>query len=221
MPASQIWAFICTVILGIADFIIAFLRRTRSNERTIRPTERISWPKGLKRDLMRMQSNTCPYCGSRKTIRTMDIDHMTPAVRGGSNARSNLQVTCRPCNQRKGMMTDQEFRQRYRRLVPQSRLTPPPAPVPQSAFKRETKVTEQPESVRQFRATKFISNRKKITSGSLAIGVFVFFLNFVMVGGFWFPGIDGILLLAISVIPAMVLGGGLYFRAMLTGMLED
>ena len=49
----------------------------------------------------------------------MDIDHMIPVIRGGSNDESNLQVICRPCNLRKGLQTDEEFRERYARLVPQ------------------------------------------------------------------------------------------------------
>ena len=220
MRAAQIWSFICTLILGFADFIVEIMRRTRSNERTIKATGRISWPKGLKRNLMRRQSNICPYCGARKTIRTMDIDHMTPVVRGGSNEEHNLQVTCKPCNQRKGMMTDQEFRHRYQRLVPQHPLTPPAPTISQATFSRETKATQQPESVRQFRATKFISNRKKISGGCTFLGV-VTFIVFFLIWGTQFPNLDGTLILLLSAIPALALGGGIYVRALLTGMLED
>ena len=220
MRMAQIWDFVCMLTLSVADFIIEIMRLTRSNERTIRATERITWPKGLKRDLMRRQSNTCPYCGARKIMRTMDIDHMTPVVRGGSNDLKNLQVTCKPCNQRKGMMTDQEFRYRYQRLVPSRPLTAPATPVSQAAFRRETKATQQPESVREFRATKFISNRQKITSACLILGGATLVV-FLLLWSTWFPNLDGTLLLILSAIPALAFGGGIHIRALFTGMLED
>ena len=104
--AQRVWLHIWTAILWVLDFVIVVLRSTRKDERTVKATKRASWPKGLKNRLMRRQSNTCSYCGTRRMARSMDIDHMTPVVRGGSNDESNLQVICKPCNQRKGMMTD-------------------------------------------------------------------------------------------------------------------
>lgn len=51
-------------------------------------------------DLHRLQKGKCAIC--KTSIReTYHIDHITPLVRGGSNARSNLQLLCPPCNQRK------------------------------------------------------------------------------------------------------------------------
>ena len=148
--SALVATWIVLVSLWIADGLIWFMLMTRSNERRIRPTERVNWPKGLKQQLMRQQDNTCGYCGKRRTAKTLDIDHMIPAVRGGSNDISNLQVICRPCNQRKGLQTDEEFRLRYARLVPQARLTPPSRPISQSEFREETRRTSQVESVREF-----------------------------------------------------------------------
>ena len=156
---------------GLADTLIWLMLRTRTDERTIRPTERVTWPKSLKRQLMRRQNNVCAYCGKRRTAPSFDIDHMTPVVRGGSNEASNLQVICRPCNQRKGDQTDAEFRARYSRLVPQRQLTPPRRPIEQRDFREETQLTTAMDSVRQFRRTRFISKRSKVTSGCAILGV--------------------------------------------------
>ena len=218
-PRQRVWKYSKDSVLWFLDLVIAILRATRKNERTVKATERTGWPKGLKSRLMRHQSNTCSYCGHRRIARSMDIDHMTPVSRGGSNNESNLQVICRPCNQRKGMMTDREFRYRYARLVPSHPLTPPQVPISQAAFRSETKHTNQPESVRQFRATRYISNREKIRGGSVAIFLGTSLLALIGLTS-WTP-LEGYALLLGAMLPGATLGGGVYARAVYTGMTED
>ena len=188
--------------------------KTRSNERRIRPTKRVSWPKGLKQELMKRQDNTCVYCGYRRIARTLDIDHMIPAVRGGSNDASNLQVICRPCNQRKGLQTDQEFRARYSRLVPSTPLTPPEGRIPQNEFKEETRRTSQSTSVKEFRRKRYITPREKIVSGCFFSGIIVAGVAMFSLASI---GAEGLLLL----FPALALGGavgiGIWIRAYMTG----
>ena len=211
--------WIVLISLWIADGLIWIMLRTRSDERRIRPTERVSWPKGRKQKLMRRQDNTCVYCGKRRIARTFDIDHMIPVVRGGSNDESNLQVICRPCNQRKGLQTDEEFRLRYARLVPQARLTPPSRPISQREFRDETRRTSQVESVREFRRTRFISKRSKVTSGSLFLGIGVSVIILFTLAS---AGAEGNLLLFPSLIPGAAVGIGVWTRAYVTGaMIED
>ena len=153
--------------LWVADGLIKLMLITRTNERRIRPTERVTWPRRLKQRLMRRQDNPCVYCGSRRTAASMDIDHIIPVVRACSNNEDNLQVICRPCNQRKGLQTDEEFRARYSRLVPQRRLTTLSRRISQREFRDETQRTRQGESVQHFRRTRFISNREKVVTGCL------------------------------------------------------
>ena len=200
--------------LWLADALIWVMLLTRSNERRIRPTERIRWPKGLKGRLMRRQNNTCVYCGYRRRATSMEIDHIIPAVRGGSNDESNLQVICRPCNQRKGLQTDEEFRTRYARLLPRRRLTPPRRRISQNEFRAETRSTSQTDSVRQFRRTRFISKREKVNGGCLVLGLVIGGIVLVVLSS-W--GADGFLLL----LPALLLGGGagsgVWYRAYVTG----
>ena len=212
------WAWVVVVAQLIADWLIWVMLRTRSNERRIRPTKRVTWPKGLKQELMKRQDNTCGYCGYRRIARTLDIDHMIPAVRGGSNDVSNLQVICRPCNQRKGLQTDQEFRARYSSLVPATPLTPPKRRITQNEFKEEIQRTSQSASAREFRRTRYITPREKIVSGCFISGGIV---AAIVLFGLASIGAEGLLLL----FPALVLGGavglGIGLRAYMTGATSE
>lgn len=203
--------------LLVADWLIWLMLRTRSDERRIRPTKRFaSWPKGTKRTLLRRQSYVCTYCGQRRISRSFEIDHMTPVIRGGSNDMDNLQVICRPCNQRKGIQTDEEFRERYSRLVPPSPMTPPQNPVSQAEFKAETRRTRQPAAVQEFRKQRRITPREKVVTGSIVCGGATFLILLV---GLASAGAGGALLLLPSVVLGLIVGFGLWFRAHITGVM--
>ena len=213
---ATVSAWIALATLWVADCLIQLMLRTRSNERTVRATKRVPWPKGLRQELMRRQGNRCVCCGCRLSVYNCEIDHMDPVIRGGSNDKDNLQVLCRPCNMRKGPQTDQEFRERYARLVPRTRRTPPSQPVPQAAFNAETQRTRQSSDLQHFRKTRFISSREKIFSGSLASGGIT---GGAALFGLAYVGTEGWLLL----LPAAILGGGvsvgLWLRARVTGVM--
>ncbi|MCL6089480.1 MAG: RNA-guided endonuclease IscB [Candidatus Thermoplasmatota archaeon] len=49
----------------------------------------------------------CVYCG--KTNVPLEIEHLTPKSRGGSNMVSNLAISCHECNQKKNNLTAEEF----------------------------------------------------------------------------------------------------------------
>lgn len=215
---AKAWAWIVVVALLISDWMIWVMLRTRSNERRIRPTKRVTWPKGLKQELMRRQDNTCVYCGYRRIARSLDIDHVIPAVRGGSNDASNLQVICRPCNQRKGLQTDGEFRARYSRLVPATPLTPPRRRIAQNEFREETRRTSQSTSVREFRRTRFITPREKIISGCLVLGVAVGVVVLFVLASL---GAEGLLLLLPAVGLGTAVGFGVWLRAYMTGATSE
>ena len=201
------------VSLWTADALIRVMLVTRTNERSIQPTKRLTWPKGLKRSLMRRQNNTCTYCGHRRIAASMDIDHIMPVVRGGSNNASNLQVICRPCNQRKGLQTDEEFRERYARLVPHTALTPPRRRISQAEFREETRLTTQTTSVQEFRKSRFISKHEKVATGCLIISAVIFFSTTIVLAFF---GIAGLLPLLLSAILGVLGGGSVYYRGYVT-----
>jgi len=49
----------------------------------------------------------CSYCGAKDT--PLEIEHMVPKSRGGSDRVSNLCLACTPCNKKKGSQTAAEF----------------------------------------------------------------------------------------------------------------
>lgn len=57
--------------------------------------------------LLEKYSRKCCYCG--KTDVPLEVEHITPKSRGGSNRVSNLCLACHDCNQRKGKQTATEF----------------------------------------------------------------------------------------------------------------
>jgi len=61
---------------------------------------------------------TCMYCGAKD--RALQIEHLVPKARGGSDRVDNLTLACEPCNQRKGNRTAAEFG--FPQLQAQARL---------------------------------------------------------------------------------------------------
>ncbi len=211
--------WIVLISLWLADALIWLMLTTRRDERRIRATERIPWSKGLKHRLMRRQNNICVYCGNRRTAPSFDIDHIVPVVRGGSNEESNLQVICKPCNQRKGLQTDEEFRARYARLVPRRQMTPPRRRITQGEFREETRRTTQADAVRAFRKTRFISKRSKVVSGCLILGGIIALSVFIALAQ---AGAGGGIVLLLALIFGGAAAFGVWLRAHMTGaMIED
>lgn len=57
--------------------------------------------------LLEKWKRTCAYCG--KTGVKLEIEHIIPRSRGGSNRVDNLTLSCRKCNIKKGKKTATEF----------------------------------------------------------------------------------------------------------------
>ena len=57
--------------------------------------------------LLEKWQRTCAYCG--ETGMPLEIEHLTPRSRGGSDRVSNLTLACHECNQKKGTKTAAEF----------------------------------------------------------------------------------------------------------------
>lgn len=67
-------------------------------------------------DIMTRQNGKCAYCG-KSLKKQFDVDHIQPMVLGGSNDRSNLQLTCRACNRSKSGADPIDFARRIGRLL--------------------------------------------------------------------------------------------------------
>ena len=72
-----------------------------------------------------------------------------PASCGGSDERENLQMLCPACSRRKGNMTDEEHRRRYR-LGLSVDAHPPVWPIPQTYFGNIDRELERRESYRSI-----------------------------------------------------------------------
>jgi len=57
--------------------------------------------------LLAKWGRTCAYCG--KTSVPLNLDHIQPKAKGGSNRISNLTLSCVPCNEVKGSRDVREF----------------------------------------------------------------------------------------------------------------
>jgi len=61
----------------------------------------------VKEYLLEKWGRECAYCG--KTGTPLEVEHIKPQARGGSNRVSNLTIACTACNQRKGSMPIEQF----------------------------------------------------------------------------------------------------------------
>lgn len=61
----------------------------------------------LREYLLWKWQRTCVYCGAKGI--PLQIEHLVPKSRGGSDRVSNLTLACEPCNVRKGNQTAAEF----------------------------------------------------------------------------------------------------------------
>jgi len=57
--------------------------------------------------LLEKWGRKCAYCGAKYI--PLQIEHINPKLRGGSNRVSNLTLACHDCNQKKGTQTAAEF----------------------------------------------------------------------------------------------------------------
>lgn len=61
----------------------------------------------LRRKVLERDNHTCSYCHQRKS--QMEVDHIIPIARGGSNDAENLTAACKECNWKKGGQTAEEW----------------------------------------------------------------------------------------------------------------
>jgi 5-methylcytosine-specific restriction endonuclease McrA len=61
-----------------------------------------------RQNLMLRDQYQCQYCGKRPGPSELNLDHVVPRARGGTDSWDNLVVSCRPCNMRKGKKSPRE-----------------------------------------------------------------------------------------------------------------
>jgi 5-methylcytosine-specific restriction endonuclease McrA len=81
-----------------------------------------------RRNIFLRDNHTCQYCGVKKEIKDLSIDHIMPRSRGGRNSWTNLVCACTDCNSHKHARTPQEANMKL--------LTVPKKPSTWLLFKR-------------------------------------------------------------------------------------
>jgi hypothetical protein len=57
---------------------------------------------GMRFQILERDSYTCRFCGKRAPETELEVDHVMPRSKGGSDDASNLVTACRDCNRGKG-----------------------------------------------------------------------------------------------------------------------
>ena len=66
---------------------------------------------GMKRLRIYMRDKfRCQYCGEKKGVNELTLDHILPRSRGGGNSPLNIVTACLKCNNRKSNRTPEEAR---------------------------------------------------------------------------------------------------------------
>lgn len=63
-----------------------------------------------KHELYGKQEGNCNGCDTHFPFKIMEVDHILPRSRGGTNAKENLQILCSHCNRSKGDKTMSEWK---------------------------------------------------------------------------------------------------------------
>ena len=67
-------------------------------------------PSNSKIQILKNSGGRCELCGISAHERFLEVDHIIPRSRGGSNDLSNLQALCYKCNSAKGASDETDFR---------------------------------------------------------------------------------------------------------------
>ena len=75
------------------------------------PNERKQISKSLRFEVLKRDNYTCQYCGQAAPEVVLNIDHMIPVSKGGTNDFENLVTSCSSCNQGKSdrVLDDHSF----------------------------------------------------------------------------------------------------------------
>jgi len=66
-------------------------------------------PGSVRFEVLKRSGGRCELCGTSSRDNQIDVDHIVPRAKGGSNDISNLQALCRTCNAQKRDRDDTDF----------------------------------------------------------------------------------------------------------------
>jgi 5-methylcytosine-specific restriction endonuclease McrA len=109
---------ICDLITGKIEVIESYdeIVRSPSVEFQIPSVARLkrhihAFKKGVKFsriNVMTRDDFQCCYCGTRRPMRELNYDHVTPRIQGGKTVWENIVTSCYPCNDKKSGRTPEQ-----------------------------------------------------------------------------------------------------------------
>ena len=63
----------------------------------------------IKEYLLYLHKHTCAYCAGKSKDSILELEHIIPRAKGGTNRLSNLSIACRKCNLEKGSLLPDEW----------------------------------------------------------------------------------------------------------------
>ena len=99
------WTPLCAVSLELVKFDTQKMQRPEVNGVEYQQGELAGYE--VREYLLEKWRRTCAYCGAKDV--PLEVEHIVPRSRGGSNRVSNLTLACTSCNQHKGNQTAAEF----------------------------------------------------------------------------------------------------------------
>jgi len=105
--AKRLWRFapICAVSMELVKFDTQAMQEPEISGVEYQQGELAGYE--VREYLLEKWQRKCAYCGATNV--PLEVEHITPKSRGGSNRVSNLTLACTLCNQRKGNQTAAEF----------------------------------------------------------------------------------------------------------------
>lgn len=61
-----------------------------------------------RRNIFIRDNYTCQYCGKRKSVKELQLEHVIPRAQGGIDSWTNLVCSCGKCNNKKGAKTPKQ-----------------------------------------------------------------------------------------------------------------
>ena len=83
------------------DELETYFKRKRLYSKNVKEWNR------LRKAVFERDHYTCQYCGKKGGI--LEVDHVIPFSKGGSDDMSNLVTSCRKCNRQKNNMSKDDF----------------------------------------------------------------------------------------------------------------
>ena len=107
MDITHIWVLIATGLLVAISWTLCKLskKQKRYKRSGLSQARRVR----LRTKLYKDQKGKCKHCKRKKDLEDMQLDHIKPLARGGSNEDTNFQILCGRCNRKKSDRLETEM----------------------------------------------------------------------------------------------------------------